>query len=150
MTRPSIILAWLVAGAVACGGGDDPDAPGPDRNGEAAGPPVQITRVSLGREDDADGTADSLETPVFHPRDQVVTRVETRGSGGHATLVATWREAGGRVISESSRSVSPHGADTTEFHVTLPDGWPTGEYEVEIWLDGERAVSRSFGVEAAE
>lgn len=150
MKRPSTILAWLMAGAVACGGGDDPDGPAPARNGEVVVAPVQITRVSLAHGDGSGVSADSLETPVFQPRDQIVTRVETRGGAGYATLVATWREASGRVISESSRSVSPDGADTTEFHVTRPDGWPTGEYEIEIWLNGERAATRSFVVESAD
>lgn len=150
MKRSYTLLAWLMAGAVACGGGDDPDGPGPTLDDEAVGTPVQVTGVSLGHGADTDGTADSPAIPVFRPRDQVVTRVETRGSGGYATLVATWREVGGPVISESSRSVSPDGADTTEFHVTLPDGWPTGEYEIEIWLDGERAATRAFVVEPAD
>ncbi|GAB6195353.1 hypothetical protein [Lysobacter xanthus] len=38
------------------------------------------------------------------------------------------------------------GAATHEFHVSKPDGWPTGKYRVEITHDGTVVQSRDFDV----
>ena len=53
----------------------------------------------------------------------------------------------GQVVDESSRTIAPTGAEVTEFHVSKPDGWPAGAYEVAISLDGQAVETRSFTVE---
>jgi hypothetical protein len=33
-----------------------------------------------------------------------------------------------------------------EFHVSKPDGWPAGDYEVEVMLDGQAPGSKKLTV----
>lgn len=54
--------------------------------------------------------------------------------------------ADGQVVKEESRQIAPNGAATTEFHVSKPDGWPEGEYKVEVSLNGTPSGTKSFEV----
>jgi hypothetical protein len=38
------------------------------------------------------------------------------------------------------------GASVTEFHVSKPDGWPAGHYEVAISLNGTEVARNGFDV----
>ena len=49
-------------------------------------------------------------------------------------------------MNESSETIAPTGAATTAFHISKPDGWPTGKYKVEISLDGNVVQTREFEV----
>ena len=69
------------------------------------------------------------------------------GSGPSATLTARWTYQDGQVVDESRQNITPTGGSTvTEFHVSKPDGWPTGGYKVEVLLDGASAGTREFKV----
>ena len=66
-----------------------------------------------------------------------------------AELKAKWtyRNNGADVlVREDSQTVSPSGPATSEFHVSKPDGWPVGDYRVDISLAGSPAASKSFTV----
>ena len=49
-------------------------------------------------------------------------------------------------MNESSETIAPTGAATTAFHISKPDGWPTGNYKVEISLDGKVVATKDFSV----
>lgn len=112
--------------------------PPPEGEPVEAPPPVEVTGVRVVSEDEG--------PEPFTPDDRISAVVHTRGVAESATLVAVWRDAEGRVVTESSRSITPRGPQTTPFPVSRPAGWPPGTYRVEVWLDGRRAGSRSFTV----
>ncbi len=115
---------------------------------EAAVQPVEVTRVELGRSLDTDNTV-SDATTTFRPGDTIYASVRTEGSAPSATLAARWTFEDGQVVDESSRSIiAPDGPAVTEFHISKPDGWPVGSYEVVISLDNREIERKSFRVMA--
>jgi hypothetical protein len=84
----------------------------------------------------------------FAPGDTIYASVDTTGSGT-ANLAAKWTyHKGGQVavVHEENMTVNATGPATHEFHVTKPDGWPAGDYQVEVTLDGQPAGSKKFTV----
>ncbi|WP_266170273.1 hypothetical protein [Dyella subtropica] len=47
-------------------------------------------------------------------------------------------------MKEDSKSFAPIGPTTTGFEISKPDGWPAGNYKVEISLSGQPAGSKDF------
>ena len=140
----SALLSILLAGALvamAC----DREEPAEDTDTDIAveeAPSLDVTDVALGRSIGSDNRV-LEEIGDFAPRDTVYATVETEGTGS-GTLVARWTFEDGQVVDEESRSVS--GAQVSEFHVSHPDGWPAGHYEVIILLDGEEVERSGFDV----
>jgi hypothetical protein len=62
-------------------------------------------------------------------------------------LKARWTYQDGQVVNESTEMIAPTGDARTEFHISKPDGWPTGKYKLEVFLNGSSAITRDFAVE---
>jgi len=87
-------------------------------------------------------------TDTFAKGDTIYAVVETTGSG-NATLKAKWTyHKGDKIapVSESSQTINASGAAASEFHVNKPDGWPLGDYQVEIWVNDKSAGTKKFVV----
>jgi hypothetical protein len=54
--------------------------------------------------------------------------------------------ADGTPVSTDSRSIVPSGTDVTEFSIQKADGWPKGDYKVEVTLDGAPVATKTFKV----
>ena len=138
------LLAILVAGTLgltAC----DREEPAEDTDTDVAveeTPSLDVTDVALGRSIGPDNRVVE-EIGDFAPADTIYATVETEGTGS-GTLTARYTFEDGQVIDEGSQSVS--GAGVTEFHVSNPDGWPAGHYEVIISVDGEEVERSGFDV----
>ena len=50
-------------------------------------------------------------------------------------------------VKEDTATISATGAAATEFHISKPDGWPVGTYQLDVALDGKPAVTKSFRVQ---
>lgn len=100
--------------------------------GKAIGPDKHVTEV--------------LE--VFAPRDTIHAAVNTMGAG-NATLKAKWtysKDGKTVPVKDDSMTIVSTGPATNEFHISKPDGWPTGDYMVEIFIDDKPAGTRRFTV----
>src|SRR3546814_20663506 len=62
------------------------------------------------------------------------------------TLSVKWTFEDGQVVNEESKAVNRTGAGNSEFHIAKPDGFPAGNYKVEISLDGNVVQSKDFSV----
>jgi hypothetical protein len=155
MSRPGSlrsggILAIAVFAILSACGRDEPatDTAEPTTSAatETAGEPLRVVEVDLGRSVDADlRIAD--DTDDFSPTDTVYASVATRGTRAGAAIMARWTFEDGQVVDETSRTISPTGPSNTEFHISMPSGLPSGEYTVEILLDGQSVGRESFEVE---
>ncbi len=124
-------------------------------SGSAAPPPatksaLTVADIDVGRSVATDKTiADKTDT--FRPGDTFYVAVKTAGSAPTATLVAQWSYEDGQRISEATQTIAPSGPAVTEFHVARPNGpgngWPTGDYKVEIVLNGVSAGTETFKVQ---
>ncbi len=121
-------------------------APPPPAPAPAPAPAVQVTDVQLGTAVGSDRRV-TTATAVFRPTDTIYASVLTSGSAASATLTARFTYQDGQLVNESSQTIAPTGSDATEFHISKPDGWPAGQYKVEILLDGLSVSTKAFQVQ---
>ena len=154
--QPRIHHLFLVAAAVAlaaCGKKEPPPpppAPAPIVVPTPAPVPagVTVSAVSLGKAVGADKKV-SAATEVFAKDDTIHASIDTTGTGS-ATVVAKWsysKDGKTVAVKEETATITPTGPATTEFHISKPDGWPAGDYQVEIVVNGNSAVTKSFKVQ---
>jgi hypothetical protein len=106
---------------------------------------LRITGMQLGRSLNADNSI-ANPTTSFAPRDTINVSVSTAGVGS-GTITVRWTY-GGRVVEESTKKVSYRDLAATDFSLKSVSGFPTGEYSVEVLLDGQSAGTRAFRVDA--
>ena len=122
-------------------------APVPPPKPEVAAPkPFSVSSVDLGNAIGTDKRV-SLPKTTFAPTDTIYASAATDGQSPSVTLTARWTYgADGQLVKEDSLSIAPTGPVVNEFHISKPDGWPTGRYRVEIALNGRPAGARDFEV----
>jgi len=106
---------------------------------------VSVTSVDLGTAVGADQKVTS-PTTTFSPKDTIYAAVSTTGAASNAALGAKWTYQDGQIVNDSSQTIAPTGPAVTTFHISKPDGWPAGNYKVEISLDGNMVSSKDFSV----
>lgn len=111
----------------------------------AAGAAVKVTDVTLGRAIGAD-KAVTDETDDFRPNDTIYASIATDGSAASTSLRALWTYQDGQVVDDSNRSIVPNTKERTEFHISKPGGWPTGNYQLEVFVDGRSVETKKFEV----
>jgi hypothetical protein len=104
---------------------------------------VSVTSVDLGTAVGADQKVTS-PTTSFSPKDTIYAVVSTTGAASNATLGAKWTYQDGQTVNDSSQTIAPTGPAVTTFHISKPDGWPAGNYKVEISPDGNMVSSKEF------
>ena len=161
-SRNSLLTAAALAAALtlsACGKQEAPPpaaqtAPAPvpaTPPPPAAAPAAPTTTVSslvLGNALDGEGKVVSPAT-TFAPKDTIYAQVATTSTGGSgsASIMAKWTYDQGQPVSQNTESVSTAaGSATTTFHISKPDGWPAGKYEVQISIDGKPVTNAAFEV----
>ena len=144
--RSGSVLLTLVVGAGLVAAACNREEPEPAEDVTVEAPPaLDVSHVALGR---AIGPEKRVaeELGTFAPGDTIYASVETSGEGS-GTLAARWTYEDGQVVDETSHAIGG-GAQVSEFHVSKPDGWPAGHYEVAILLNGEEVDRKGFDVEA--
>jgi len=148
-----ILFALFVSTAMAlgaCGKKEEPKpAPAPAPVPAPAPLPagIAVTSVTVGKAIGADNKV-TAAADAFATTDTMYVSVDTTGSGT-AKLDAKWTyRKGGEVsvVKEDSMTLNSMGPATNEFHVSKPDGWPAGDYDVEVMLDGKPVGTKRFTV----
>ena len=151
-----LIAAGFAAAVLiaACGKKEEPapaappaaSAPAPTAPTAMAPAEVAVASVDLGS---AVGPDQKVTTPTttFGPKDTIYAAVSTTGSASNATLGAKWSYQDGQTVNDSSQTIAPNGPAVTTFHISKPDGWPAGNYKVEISLNGKAVSSKDFTVQ---
>jgi hypothetical protein len=106
---------------------------------------VRVTDVTLGRAIGADKTITD-KADDFRPTDTIYASIATDGSAASTSLRALWTYQDGQVVNDSNRSIASNNKERTEFHISKPDGLPTGNYQVEIFIDGRSVETKKFEV----
>lgn len=154
MTRLTVatLVVALTLGVAGCQKETPPPAPAPAPKPQVQAPSpapavLTVTSISLGKAIGPDKKVAAL-TDAFAKSDTIYAVVETSGSG-NATLKAKWTYHKGdktATVNESSQTISATGPAASEFHISKPDGWPEGEYRVEIFLDDKPIGTKTFAV----
>jgi len=128
-----------------------PPAPAPTVAPAPVPPPVMaalaVDAIRLGNAIDSSKKV-SQTSDSFGKKDTIYVSVDTTGAGT-ATLKAKWTfRKGGQssLVKEDLQTISPSGPASSEFHISKPDGWPAGDYQVEIFLDDKPTQSKTFTV----
>ena len=138
-------LALVLALAPGCKRSETPPA-APGAPAPAAAPaPFAVQGVSLGNSIGADKRV-VAPASSFAKTDTIYASVATQGASPSVTLTARWTYEGGQLVKEDTQTIAPTGPATTEFHIAKPDGWPAGNYQVEIRANGVVVGSQSFSV----
>ena len=107
--------------------------------------PVSVVAVDLGRNVDAEKKV-TEHVDTFKPSDTIYASVLTNGSAQNARIGVKWTYQDGQVVDQSEQVIAPNGTAATEFHITKPDGFPAGEYKVEVSVDGSPVQTKDFKV----
>jgi len=154
---PFSLIAVALAGSIvlaACGKKEEAPPPAPVVTTPAPAPapvatpapaPVAVASVDLGTAVGPDQKVTS-PTTTFGPKDTIYAAVSTTGMAPSATLNAKWSYQDGQTVNDSSQTIAPNGPAVTTFHISKPDGWPAGNYKVEISLDDKSAATKDFSV----
>ena len=106
--------------------------------------PLEVTAIQTGRSLNSDNSVAS-HTATFSPKDTMYVAVLT-GARGSGTIVVRW-SLGGRVIHEATKDVSYNDQSATDFRFQAADGFPVGEYTIEVLLDGMSVGTRRVRVQ---
>jgi hypothetical protein len=120
------IAACLTSLAVACSGN------------------LTARSIQVGKTLNSDNSVGTITT-AFKPNDTIYASILTEGSGT-GTFGAKF-SYGGRVIAEPERRVSMRGSGATEFHIEYSGGFPPGDYDIELFLNGQSVGTRRVRVE---
>jgi len=110
--------------------------------------PISVKGITLGKAVGPDKRV-SAAASSFARTDTIYASVETAGSG-NATLKAKWTfHKGDKVaaVNENTQTLAATGPAVTEFHISKPDGWPVGSYQVEVFLNDASAGVQKFSVQ---
>ena len=141
----SALAAFALAAAPGCKKNEPaPSAPTP-APAQPAAAAVKVTEVQLGTELGPDKRV-KTSTTSFSPKDTIFASVVVEGTAPSAELTARWTFQDGQPVNETKRAIVPTGKEVTEFTIQKADGWPAGDYKVEILLDGKPAETRTFNV----
>jgi hypothetical protein len=110
-----------------------------------SGAAVTVTDVTLGRAIGPD-KAITDKTDDFKPADTIYASIATDGTAKSTSLRARWTYQDGQVVDDSTRAIAPNNKERTEFHIAKPDGWPAGNYQVEVFVDGRSVETKKFEV----
>lgn len=112
----------------------------------ACGPsePLQVVTVQTGKSLNSDHSV-GTHAISFRPNDTMYVSVLTadRGAG---TITVKW-SLYGRALHEVTKKVSYNGQAATDFRFQAADGFPVGDYTVEVIVDGKSFETRRVKVE---
>ncbi len=84
----------------------------------------------------------------FGKTDTLYVSVDTTATGP-TTLKARWtytKDGQVTLVKEDTQTIQATGPTTSEFHVSKPDGWPAGDYMVEVFVNDQPAAQKRFVV----
>ena len=105
----------------------------------------RIVSVLLGNAVDADNLV-VTELPSFGRKDAIYASVLSTGSSQGLRISARWMAPDGSTIAETSQPLVPAAPTVTTFSVRNPKGWPNGEYQLQIGINGHAQLKKTFTV----
>ncbi len=111
---------------------------------------AMVNGVDLGNAVGADMRV-TAPMSAFAPKDTIYAAVSTGTSDPAASVAsklgAKWTHVdSNQVVHEESKDLTLAGDGVTNFQISKPDGWPTGNYKLEIMMDGAVVQTREFAV----
>lgn len=121
------------------------ESPPPTAAPAPAPSPFRVTSVEVGNAVGADKRV-TAPAGTLSPTDTIYASVASDGAAPSVTLTARWTYEDGQVVDETTQTIAPSGPAASEFHISNPEGWPAGRYQVEILADGRSVGTKQFEV----
>ena len=118
---------------------DDEPLPPADPGG------FHIVSVLLGNAVDAENVV-LVDSDVFGRRDPIYASVLSSGVSQGLKVSAKWLGPDGVTFAETAQPLVPTAATATTFSVSNPQGWPAGDYQVQIGINGHFMQKKNFKV----
>lgn len=111
--------------------------------------PLKVVALGIGKSVGPDNKV-VVELDTFAPTDTVYAAVGTTGGSPAAKLTAHWsyvaRSGAEKPVGDETKTIAPTADAFTEFHIVKPEGLTTGDYKIEILLDGQSVATKAFRV----
>lgn len=139
------LSALLALGMIACSKKSEEPAASAQSASVAPTAP-DVVEIELGKSVDA--TKRVIDTTSdFRPMDTIYASVKTDGAAANSTVIARWTYGdSAQLVEETSHNIPAGGAAWTEFHISKPSGFPTGDYKVAIFVNGIEKANKDFAV----
>lgn len=113
--------------------------------GEVATDALDVAEVRLGRAVGADMRI-TEDVNDFTPGDSIYVSVRVEGTANATQMTARWLTEGDSLIHEESKTISSAGEQWAWF-VLGTESLPEGDYELELYVNGEEEEDREFSIE---
>ncbi len=114
--------------------------------------PLKVVALTIGKSVGADQKV-TAAADTFAPGDTVYAAVGTTGASPAAKLMVRWasvsRSGAEKPAGDETKSIAPTGDAATVFHLARPGGLATGDYKIEVLLDGQSVATKAFRVASA-
>ncbi|HXO28035.1 MAG TPA: hypothetical protein VOA80_11870 [Thermoanaerobaculia bacterium] len=111
--------------------------------------PLKVVALTFGKSVGADQKV-TAEADTFAPSDTIYAVVGTTGGSPAARLTARWswvsRSGAEKPVGDETKNISPTTDASTVFHLSKIDGLATGDYKLEILLDGTSVATKAIRV----
>ena len=105
----------------------------------------RIVSVLLGKSLDADRIVVG-DANTFGPKDKIHASVLSTGAHAGLRLSAKWLAPDGSLVAETEQPLVPTAATAITFSIQNPTGWPEGEYQLQVAVNGSTLQVRKFQV----
>ena len=109
---------------------------------------LSVNGVDLGTAVGADGRiVTALES--FAPSDTIITAITVTNAGAapvNGTVTARWLDPDGVAFNEESRQQDFAGVQAVDFRIADPKGFKSGNYKLEVALNGSTVQTREFAI----
>ena len=106
----------------------------------------RIVSVLMGTALDGDRVV-SADNREFASKDKIHASVLSTGAHDGLRLSAKWLAPDGSVVAQTEQPLAPTTATATTFSIANPTGWPAGDYQLQIAVNGSTLQTRTFKVE---
>ena len=112
----------------------------------ACGPsePLNVVGIQTGKSLNSDHSI-GVHAASFHPNDTMYVSVLSNGRG-KGTITVKW-SLGGQVLQTLTKKVSYNDQAATDFRFEAADGFPVGDYSIDVIVDGKTIETRRVKVE---
>ena len=106
--------------------------------------PLNVVGIQTGKSLNTDHSI-GIHAASFHPNDKMYVSVLSNGRG-KGTITVKW-SLGGQVLQTLTKKVSYNDQAATDFRFEAADGFPVGDYTIDVIVDGKTIESRRVKVE---
>jgi hypothetical protein len=106
--------------------------------------PLNVVGIQTGKSLNTDHSI-GIHAASFHPNDTMYVSVLSNGRG-KGTITVKW-SLGGQVLQTLTKKVSYNDQAATDFRFQAADGFPAGDYSIDVIVDGKTIETRRVKVE---